>query len=135
MARARARGCDRLLPVGVTQPPAWVTANGPPLQDQGLTDVHAMVGPLVADGYARLRSGRMRLTASTWIEALRLQHKIEAAADPGLEETKFFVIELLDEIHRWLGPDQFGEFRADVEKRYAAGRNARNRARTLRTTA
>jgi hypothetical protein len=58
-----------------------------------------------------------------------------AAVDPGLEETKFFVVELLDEIYRRLSPDQFSECRADVEQRYAAGRDARHRARTRRTTA
>ena len=111
------------------QAPAWITASAPLLQDHGLADLHTIVGSVVADGYARLRSGRMTLTSGAWIEAMRLQHQIEAAADPGADETRFFVVELLDEIRRWLGPEQFGEFRAGVEQRYAAGRDARRRAR------
>ena len=118
-----------LAPPPVRPAPSWVCAVPSPLPRPQPTALDGVLDAIVAEGYDRLRSGRMRLSSADWIAAMRLQHQIRAAADPDLDAAKDFIMLQTDRIFRWLGPDRFQEFHAEISRDWKSARARRRPAR------
>jgi len=116
-----------MAPPPVRPAPSWVCAVPSPMPPAASApaELASVVDAVVAEGYARLRSGQLRLTGADWLAAMRLQHQMQSAAEPDLGTAKDFISLMTDGIYRWLGPDRYEEFRQELAARWHARRPAR----------